>query len=217
MMTPQSKTTQSGFTLIEVIVSTAIFVLVVAAMLTLFDYTLKVNRRVQALREVAQGTRTFAETLTREIRNGRIDYDAGTWAVECDAENYTEDSATAFHKSLALISRAGDKLCFYFDTNGTPAVDTDDSFKLKKQTPNGTITATVFQSSRFRVVPSTFRFIVVPETDPKVDGGSGYPGLQPYVTIIAQFEMNINDITGPTKLNYQTTISTDVYDIPHAP
>lgn len=203
--------TQAGFTLVEVIVATAIFVVVVSAMLSLFDYTLKVNRRVQALREVAQGTRTFAETLTREVRNGEIDY--SSWTTECDIENYNESTALAFRKSLALTSRTGEKLCFYFDTNGTPE-DVDDSFKLKKRTLNGDITATVFGSNRFRIVPSTFRFFVVPSENPKV---APYPGIQPYVTIAAQFELDLNESTGNTLINYQTTISTDVYDIPHAP
>lgn len=204
-MLPNYKNNQSGFTLVEVIVATAIFITVVVAMLGLFDYTLKVNRRVQALREVAQGTRTFVEALTREIRNGRIDYEAGSWAVECDAENYSEATAAGYHKSLALISRSGDKLCFYFD-NG--------ALTLKKLTTNGEITATVFGSTRFKVVPDTFRFFVYPITDPN-DNSSGYPAIQPYVTVVSQFELNVNDPTGPARINYQTTISTDVYDIPH--
>lgn len=206
-MKTQPQLKQSGFTLVEVIVATTIFVIVVAAMLGLFDYTLKVNRRVQAMREVAQGTRTFAETLTREIRNGRIDYEANTWATECDAANYADTENP--NKSLGVVSRNGDKLCFYFD----PAEN--NAFKLKKLTAQGEIIATVFSSSRFRVIPETFRFIVGPTTDPTQQTAGLYPGIQPHVTIVAQFEINTFEPTGPIRIDYQTTISTDVYDIPH--
>src|SRR6476660_3667458 len=102
----QLSKSQRGFTLIEILVSTAIFVVVVAAMLSLFNYTLKINRRVKSLREVAQGTRTFTETLTREIRNGRIDY--SSWTDNCTASNY----ASADNQSLAILTRSGDRLCF---------------------------------------------------------------------------------------------------------
>lgn len=205
-MITKRKNNQSGFTLVEVIVATAIFVTVVVAMLGLFDYTLKINRRVQAMREVAQGTRIFVETLTREIRNGRIDYEAGSWAGQCDAENYYEGTAAGYHKSLALISRSGDKLCFYFD-NGT--------LTLKKKTTNGDITATVFGSTRFKVIPETFRFFVYPNTDPSDNSAGSYPAVQPYVTVVSQFQLGVNDEANPVRINYQTTISTDIYDIPH--
>src|SRR4051812_29104263 len=104
---------QQGFTLIEILVSTAIFVVVVSSMLTLFNYALQINRRVQALREVVQGTRAFTETVTREVRNGRIDY--SSWTSECSALNYLPFGS---RQSLAILTRNGDKLCFYLDNQG---------------------------------------------------------------------------------------------------
>ena len=195
------KNSEQGFTLVEIIVSTAIFITVVSAMLAMFDYTLKINRRVQGLREVAQGTRTFTETLTREIRNGRIDYES--WTTECDPGNYTKNT----NNTLGIISNSGDELCFYFE-NG--------SLLLKKLTPTGEIVATAFGSSRFRIIPESFHFYIAPLTNPNpTDGSRSFPGIQPYVTVTAQFELPSNDYNGSTILNYQTTISTDVYDIPH--
>lgn len=191
----------NGFTLIEVLVSTAIFVTVVSAMLVMFNYTLQINRRVQALREVTQGTRTFAETIAREIRNGRIDY--STWTTECDARKYTE----SVNRSLAIISKSGDKLCFYFDNNS--------KMYLKKRTAAGETTAPIFNSDKFSVVYSTFSFIVMPKTNPneKSDPNTGdFPLIQPYVTITAEFSLDDGNST-PTSIKYQTTISSDVYDI----
>ena len=186
---------EAGFTLVEIIVSTAIFVTVVTAMLSLFNYTLQINRRVQSLREVVQGTRTFSEVITREIRNGRIDY--SSWATECNASNYSSSS----NNSLAITSRNGDKLCFYFS---------GPSMYLRKRSASGDTSIPLFNSVNFAIDSSTFRFIVRPTTDPN-PSSAPYPKIQPFVTISGQFTVNSN-AAAPSTINYQTTISTDVYD-----
>jgi prepilin-type N-terminal cleavage/methylation domain-containing protein len=191
-----NRNNNSGFTLVEVLVSTALFVTVVSAMLGLFNYTLKINRRVQALREVVQGTRTFAETITREIRNGRIDYDS--WSYECNVEKYS----TRGNTSLGLISKSGDRLCFFFS---------NDKMYLTKQTPSGESTSPIFDSANFTVVPGTFHFTISPTKDPNTAVNGQFPKLQPMVTIAGQFLIN-NGAGNSTTINYQTTISTDVYD-----
>ncbi len=189
---------QKGFTLVEVIVSTAIFITVVSAMLSLFTYTLRINRRVQALREVVQTSRLFTETLTREIRNGRIDYTS--WATECNVSNYLSNT----NQSLGVIAKNGDKLCFYIDQSSG-------QFLMRKQTATSTDVSPVFESTRFAVIPGTFRFLVNPKVDPN-PSSPPYPEQQPFVVILAQFQLTGIDNT-PTIMNYQTTISTDVYDI----
>ena len=200
----QTNNSESGFTLVEIIVSTAIFVTVVGAMLGLFNTTLQINRRVQSLRELVQGSRAFTETLSREIRNGRIDY--SSWASECDAPQYTKE----MNQQLSVRTTDDALLCFYLDRDGI--------LFLKKQTTAGTAESPVFDTTKFRIIPETFRFHVTPDTDPNPDcpnpGSCAYPEIQPSVTILAQFELRGVD-TIPTVINYQSTISTDVYDILH--
>lgn len=189
---------QSGFTMVEVIVATAIFVIVVVAMLGLFTQTLQINRRVQTVRELVQGTRAFTETITREIRNGRIDYTGGDTGCNVDY-NVTQN------QSLSIETRDGESLCFYLAQDG--------DFKLRKRIDGQTFDESIFPSDRFRIIEDTFRFHVFPDTDPNDE--SNFPEIQPFVTIVAQFEL---DGTGAGNesavINYQTTISTDVYDIP---
>ncbi len=64
----------AGFTLMEILVSTTIFAIVAVALLSLFNYVLKINRKTEALRQSSQGMRNFVELLVKEIRNGQIDY-----------------------------------------------------------------------------------------------------------------------------------------------
>jgi prepilin-type N-terminal cleavage/methylation domain-containing protein len=193
---------EAGFTLMEVVVATAVFATVVVAMLGLFDYTLKINRRVQALRQVSQGTRNFTESLTREIRNGRIDY--GSAVAKCDPSNYFSNT----NKSVAIITQSGDRLCFYLNADQTIHV-------IKSGGPiDGGIAEDIINPTGFKIIPSTFRFIVRPNTDPNPESPP-YIGQQPLVTIIAQFKVQPNSNQTATIIPYQTTISTDVYDIPH--
>jgi prepilin-type N-terminal cleavage/methylation domain-containing protein len=64
----------AGFTLMEILVAATIFAVVVSALSVLFNYTLKINRRTEALRQATQGMRNFVEFLVKEVRNGQIDY-----------------------------------------------------------------------------------------------------------------------------------------------
>ncbi len=189
------RTHQFGFTLMEIIVATTIFVIVVSSILVLFNYVLKINRQVQATRIVAQGSRNFTEILSREIRNGKIDYNS----ARCDSRSY--DEAQNFY--LAIQSYNGDQLCFYLDSSSG-------ILYLERKTGTQTITESI-NPPGFTVNSDSFNFIVRPTIDPY---GSPNLGVQPMVTILAEFEV-FKGTQDATTIPYQTTISTDVYDIPH--
>ncbi len=72
----------------------------------------------------------------------------------------------------------------------------------------------MFDSQKFRINQKTFRFAVNPRVDPNPSNGKFYPGVQPFVTIVAQFELLDSQGQVTTTIDYQTTISTDSYDIP---
>lgn len=189
---------QAGFTLMEIVVSTAIFAVVVSAMLVLFTNTLNINRRVQATRQVSQGTRNFTEMVAREIRNGRVDYASDN--ANCNSSKYTFDD----NQSLAIINKAGERLCFYISAS-------DSSLMVSK----GAVTEKV-NPPHFYIKPSTFHFIIRPKTDPSPGSSGTNPGIQPFVTILAEFYYQGNAGENPLLIPYQTSISTDIYDIPAA-
>lgn len=196
--TPQFKNSKnSGFTLAEIIVATTIFVFVVTSVLALFNFVLKINRQVQATRQASQGSRNFTEILSREIRNGVIDYNS----TQCNSSTYADSQ----NYNLGIISHTGDKLCFYLDK-------ASGILYLEREIGTEVITESI-NPEHFTINPATFNFIVRPSTDPF---GGNNQGIQPMVTIVAEFEVYKGG-ANETIIPYQTTISTDVYDIPHAP
>ena len=190
---------EQGFTLMEILVATAIFTVVVSAMLVLFNNTLQINRKVQSLRQVSQGTRNFTEMISREIRNGRIDY-ASTNGY-CDIRKYSDSD----NQSLAIINKAGERICFYLDQN-------DQSLYIAKYGDTGTVVEKI-NPPNFLVLHKRFRIIVRPQTDPN-PGGTQFPGIQPMVTILATFSYQPPSGEVAAEIPFQTTISTDIYDIP---
>ena len=182
---------QQGFTIMEILVATTIFVISVTIMMVLFNYTLKINRQVDALRQSSQGTRNFAEFLVREIRNGKIDY--VTSYASC-VPNYF----SAQNSALAIVNRAGERECFF--ANGA-------NLYIEKA---GVVTQ--INPVNLTINSSTFRFLVRPSADPN---SSPYPGIQPFVTIMAQFSTTVPGLSKPVIVPYQTVVSPDVYDIPH--
>lgn len=173
--------------------ATTIFAVSITIMMVLFNYTLQINRRVDAQRQSAQGTRNFAEFLVREIRNGRIDY--ATTFTSC-SPNY----ASLQNNAVAVINRAGEAECFFVSSG---------NLYIEKA---GTVTQ--INPTNMTIDSSTFRFIVRPSTNPN-PGSAPYPGVQPFVTVIGRFITTLPGVPNPVVIPYQTVISPDVYDIPH--
>lgn len=178
----------------EIVVSTTIFATSVTIMMVLFNYTLKINRQVDAFRQSAQGTRNFAEFLVREIRNGKIDYT--TTYSSCQ---YAYDSSD--NKAIAIINRNGEPECFY-EFKGNLFIEKAGVIS-QINPPNLTLDN------------DTFRFVVRPTTDPH-PSQAPYPGEQPFVVLMGKFMTQVAGVNSPVVINYETAVSPDVYDIPHA-
>jgi prepilin-type N-terminal cleavage/methylation domain-containing protein len=204
---PKQNRYSSGFTLMEIVVATTIFATVLTLMLSLLNYTLKINRRIESLRQVSQATRNFTEFLVREIRNGTIDYSGTIDSTRCPA-GYSDDGSNTY---LALVNRAGDRQCFYYLND----IAEEGNLYVTKQAINGVVVTEQVNPTNITIDSNSFRFWVRPLTNPKVSDGSNYPGIQPMVTMTMQLTARINNADAPAVIPYQTTVSTDVYDIPH--
>lgn len=189
---------QTGFTLMEIVVATTLFVVTLTLMLSLFNYTLKINRRTEALRQASQGMRNFTEYLTKEIRNGKIDY-SGTVAP-C-ATDY--DTVTGYTDYLGIVGPSGENVCFKWSAaNGGTLQRYSSNLSVQNINP-----------SNMKITVAKFH--VRPLCNPFDTCYSGnYPAIQPFATIVLQFSVTLP--SGETRtIPYQTTISTDQYDTPH--
>ncbi len=192
-----------GFTLIEIVVSTTIFAVVLTMMLTLFNYTLKINRRAEALRQATQGARNFTEFLIKEIRNGRIDYGppptglppAGTCPTSYN-NSFQGDT------KLGLININEEQECVYLSGTNLMLVKKigTEEFPEQRLNPPG-------------VSIIGLKFYVRPPTNPY--DTTNPPQMQPLVTMLIKFQVQMSNSEAPVIIPYQTSISTDFYDIPH--
>jgi type II secretory pathway pseudopilin PulG len=199
---------QAGFTLMEIVVATSIFATSLILILVLFTYTLKINRRVEAVRQVSQATRNFTEYLVREIRNSTIDY-TGAIDSNCPA-SYNLNGVTANY--LALLNRSGDRECFYFVQDGVGSLT--GNLWLKKVPAVGTATLEQVNPTGVKLERAKFAFYVRPTTNPKPSSGTP-PGVQPMVTLLMNLTVTLNGVDQPAVIPYQTTVSSDNYNIPH--
>lgn len=194
-MNREFKKKQKGFTLTEMVVATTIFATSLVAMFSMFNYVLKINRRTEALRQASQGVRNFVEFLVKEVRNGKIDYTSPPVAPQCSS-TYASEST-----SLSLVNSDGERECIYYQR-----VNNVGQVLVAKQG----VAAQNILSTNFDIDPTSFKFFVRPGTDPYT---APYPKVQPFVMMTMIFKVVL-----PTKemvtIPYQTTVSTEVYDVP---
>jgi len=214
-----------GFTLMEIVVATTIFAIVVSALMSLFNQTLKINRKSEALRQATQGMRSFVEFLVKEVRNGQINYFIVNGSVipspsspigPCVSPGFL-DTPTYSEKEnkLGIIGSTGEEECVYFgDELGNPL-----PLGTFKAPAGSNYTLVLERSSGIKKIinPSNFRieslmFLIRPIKDPYTSNG-GLSEVQPFVNIDIKFVAELP--TGEkVPIYYQTTVSTNKYDIP---
>jgi prepilin-type N-terminal cleavage/methylation domain-containing protein len=212
-----------GFTLMEIIVATTVFTIVVGGLSGLYSYVLRINRKSQAMRQATQGMRNFVEFLTKEVRNGQIDYGVVNGSItaigSCPVPTgLGQNTYTSKVNRIAVLNKEGHRECIYYATSagayvaaGT-YVSSGGTLMINKDTaaaPETLLPATV--------TVEKLVFFVRPLCDPYnancASYGSNYPGIQPSLFMAIDFLSTLP--TGEqTHIYYQTALSTDRYDIP---
>ncbi len=230
---------QSGFTIIEILVATTLFAFTAVALTTLFNYTLKINRKAEALRQATQSTRDVVELMAKEIRNGQIDYGVlngqtiETQNGQCPipfTSNFgvnpiappqdvsimdgVASSYSLPDNRLGVLDVSGDRWCFYLgDASGNYIGQGVNSGKTAVVVKNGTSPQVINPPNQ---TLTYLAFIIQPICDPYIlhcaDYGDSPAKQQPVVTILATFSVTLP--TGEkVSIPYQTTVSTDRYDV----
>lgn len=230
---------EKGFTLVEIMVATVIFAVVTVALLSLFNYVLKINRRGEALRQASQNARNFVEFLVKEVRNGQIDYYINSGLTYGSYINNDSPQApcrppgtpgtgvtgqpTYAQKSnwLGIINTDNVQECFYYaKADGVSYVDALGSNPSTFDAAGGgkflvlekAGVSTIQQLNPPNARVDNLMFMVNPQKDPYTAVG-GLPKVQPVVAIIIKFVVLLP--TGEqVPLYYQTAVSENKYDIP---
>lgn len=225
------KYTKSGFTIVEILVATTLFAFTSVALTSLFNYTLRINRKAEALRQATQGARDFVELIAKEVRNGQIDYGVingqtiesqnGPCPLPTSAPSIGGSSYAIPDNRLGVTDVDGSRWCFYWaDTNGTYVGqgNSGTTLAVTKMVGNTQSSAQIMNPPNQTI--KNLSFLIQPICDPYVtscnDYGSAPPKVQPSVTLMVDFTVKLP--TGEVvDIPYQTSISTDKYDVPNAP
>lgn len=223
-----------GFTIMEIVVATTIFAIVMVTLLSLFSYTLKINRRTEALRQATQGLRNFVEFIVKEVRNGHLDYyvvNGTTNSEDISPDSPCKHPAAAGgntynpkENKLGIITDDGVQECIYFGREDGSYVDTPGNGALSNtfSAPAGASYTIAMQKKGVTGVqilnPANYKiqhlvFYIRPLKDPFVVTG-GYAKVQPFVVMNIKAQVNLP--TGETQeIYYQTAVSTNKYDLPN--
>jgi hypothetical protein len=211
---------QTGFTLIEAIVATALFAFVVTSVLGVYMSVLRLDTRTRALRAVADDGRFIMDFLAKEIRNGRIAYEDYTNNLTCK----TSCGATYSPTDLYIVNQNDEHERIYFYDRTAGAVETNHSCNpsgnicdlyLTKGAGAGQINpctgvvmpAGTTQLNSCNVKVTQLRIYTLPIGDPF--GGTTY-NFQPHVVISLELTAKYND-RDSVKVDLQSTFSTLYY------
>jgi prepilin-type N-terminal cleavage/methylation domain-containing protein len=106
--------TNRGFTLVEALVSTAIFVVVISALTAAFVYISKLQRRTNAIRAANDNVRYVSDFLSKEIRNGALTSTSASPIGQCG--EYANDPSSQSSNWLQIVNVSGDLECFFLGT-----------------------------------------------------------------------------------------------------
>lgn len=187
----------AGFTIIEALVSVSVFALSMTAIVASFLAVMRLDEKSRQIRLVEQNARYVSEFLSRELRNGRLDYSAYGGSLTAASPQGKSDR-------LYLTNAAGEQESIYpSDVSGN--YQAAGVYLALNKTGVGT---TLLTSSDVGV--SNLNFYVDPPSDP-------YPAAAPIkrqvrVTIVFTVSSTASvSITDRALINIQTTISQRYY------
>ena len=181
------KQEKDGFTLVEILVASAIFAVAVGAMMSVFVMSLKGQRNIRAQQNLIDNTRFATEYMSRQIRMAQRD-EPGT----CTGTAGTTYSAGG--SSLTFIDYRNPGKCVTYGLSGTQILaqlDTGEPF-----------------------VDMTSDDILVTNLEFVVQGRDKIDLEQPRVTIVLEAEAAGEAAESKPNIQLQTTISARNIDVP---
>ncbi len=209
--TNKNKTTQHGFTLIELMVSMVIFLLVVGVASSIFISIIKQQRQILAKVQILNQISYVEEYMSKAIRMARVKKETDNY---CDMPNgyiyfLTREDGSGFYRGIKFINQSADDACQEFFLDNAVFGDDDSPLVLKELKNSDNIDDAVpitpealqIEFLRFGVNGSDGCY--GGEACP--DGATGEDEVQPRVTVLLGVK-NLENLEGPATL-IQTTVS----------
>ncbi len=225
--TPYTLHPKKGFTLIEMLIATSLFSVVILTSTDIFLRVQRAQRQAALLEKTQSVTRFFLARVTQEIQSGSIDYgyyygtESGsdsTVGLKNDQQTKRANEAIS-SQTLALRTAEGERLLFttrpkgHTDFGSAAPCATDDvapcliiattspTTQAERMNPPGY----TVQKLLFTITPGLDPFAVDPTTN------DFQSNSQPRVTIMLTAQSTINGVKQPLNLTTQTTVSTREY------
>jgi len=178
-----------GFTLVELLVSMAIFVTSVVAISTLFSYSNRTQMSTKVISEVQSDARFAIEVISQHIRRSSIYYNSAQYGGEISSNPV---------EVLVLEDLSGDFVWFRKGVcGGVGCVEmSEDGLSWSSLTPPG-------------VSVNLLKFYISPSTDPFSDNPSS--NQQPKVTVVMSTSANNAQGGSVAPFYIQTTVSSRQY------
>lgn len=188
-----------GFTLMEMIVATAIFATASVIIADLFLISNRAQRRAESSQAVQSDARVLLSQIIERVRSGEIDYDAYGAAIS----KPTDALAITDERGRSVIIRASDT-----DFNNTVCPSQASTPCLEISEDGGT-TFQPMTSKRIRLVG--VQFYVDPPESPLTEVGGVYTyDVQPRVTVVLGLQGSVGSAAELGTKFVQSTISSRV-------
>ncbi len=185
---------QQAFTLIEALVATFLFAVVLSSIMNVYLSTVKINRKTDLIRTASENARYISESISKEVRNGNIDY--------YSASSPCSTNLQSPNISLAIVNVDNDRFCYYQGDNVGSISSSGSNLWLVKNT----FAATKVNSPGTLI--NNLQFYISPLYNPYTSGSR----IQPRVTISASVTTTSGSQDTIT-IPIQTTISIPAYAI----
>lgn len=193
------KNENKGFTIIEAVVATSVFAMAITAIAGSFLAVVRADQKSRAVRLVTENGRFITEFLTREVRNGSIDYPAYGGIAG-------SDNPVGQTSELNLINSQGEFERIFASNSSCTAGAVAETAGVLCLTKIGVATTDLTSAG---LTISNLHFYVYPRTDPFTAGG---PDRQPRVTFTFRLATTASAGLGETvSADLQSTVSSREY------
>jgi len=187
----KKKKEKRAFSLMEMIIATALFLIAITASIGIFLSTIKANNKINLMQEVENEIRYITETMSKEIRLGTVYYDYYEDTYGLDFQNPVS--------TLALLDNA-DNISYFAlngdeESSGIVQVDFSDSGVWSDLTSND-------------VIVDQLDFYLLPDFNPFAQDAEFIQ--QPLVIIYLEAHYNNSD-DSEGKIKMQTSVTSRQY------